>query len=65
MERDVRKELLSQVENIMNEFCVGCFVHRQLKKECGKRTAHRFCISQCTVGEKIKEFGKKLNEYGL
>lgn len=55
-----RKELLSQVESLMAEYCEGCFLHRHMKKEGGRRAAHRFCISQCTVGEKLQEYGKKL-----
>ncbi|WP_223593370.1 zinc-finger domain-containing protein [Neobacillus bataviensis] len=60
MKDQARKELLSQVENMINHYCEGCFLHQYLKKEGGRRTAHRFCISQCTVGEKLQEFGKKL-----
>jgi hypothetical protein len=57
----VRKELLNQVERIMQQYCEGCFLHRHLKKEGGRRAAHQFCISQCTVGEKLQEYGKKLS----
>ncbi|WP_308435596.1 zinc-finger domain-containing protein [Neobacillus kokaensis] len=49
-----------QVESLIGEYCEGCFVHQQLKKEGGKRRAHRFCITQCTIGEKLREYGKKL-----
>ncbi|MEH7335907.1 zinc-finger domain-containing protein [Neobacillus drentensis] len=60
MKDQARKELLSQVENMINHYCAGCFLHQYLKKEGGRRAAHRFCISQCTVGEKLQEYGKKL-----
>ncbi|WP_042355327.1 zinc-finger domain-containing protein [Bacillus rubiinfantis] len=60
MNQAVRKEVLKQLESLFTDFCEGCFIQRQLRKEGGKRLAHRFCISQCTVGEKIKEYGKKL-----
>ncbi|MEH7109128.1 MULTISPECIES: zinc-finger domain-containing protein [Bacillaceae] len=53
-------ELFSQVEKLMTQYCEGCFVHKTLKNENGRRTAHRFCISQCTVGEKLREYGDKL-----
>ncbi|MFL6561863.1 MAG: zinc-finger domain-containing protein, partial [Bacillus sp. (in: firmicutes)] len=39
----------------------GCFLHQHLKKEDGRRAAHRFCITQCTVGEQLQEYGKKLS----
>jgi hypothetical protein len=60
MKTIIRKELLSQVEGLINQYCDGCFLHQHLKKEGGRRVAHRFCISQCTVGEKLQEYGKKL-----
>ncbi|MEO2076468.1 MAG: zinc-finger domain-containing protein [Bacillus sp. (in: firmicutes)] len=60
MEQICRKELLSHVENLMIHYCEGCFLHQHLKKESGRRAAHRFCISKCTVGEKLQEYGEKL-----
>jgi len=56
-----RRELLSHVESLMAQYCEGCFLHQHMKKEGGRRAAHRFCISQCTVGEQLQEFGKKLS----
>jgi hypothetical protein len=56
-----RKEVLTFVESLMAQYCEGCFLHRQLIKDGGRRRAHQFCISQCTVGQQIKEFGKKLS----
>ncbi|MDR6122656.1 hypothetical protein QFZ87_002253 [Bacillus sp. SLBN-46] len=55
-----RKELLNHLENVMVHYCDGCFLHQHVKKEGGRRAAHRFCITQCTVGEKLQEYGKKL-----
>jgi hypothetical protein len=57
----IRRELLDHVEVLMNMYCEGCFLHKHLKKEGGRRVAHRFCITQCTIGEKLQEYGKKLN----
>jgi hypothetical protein len=44
----------------MDQYCEGCFLHQQMNKEGGRRLAHRFCITQCTVGEQLQEYGKKL-----
>ncbi|MEW9049901.1 MAG: zinc-finger domain-containing protein [Neobacillus sp.] len=55
-----RRELLSNVEALMAQYCNGCLLHQHFKQEGGRRFAHRFCISQCTVGERLKEYGKKL-----
>ncbi|WP_342432048.1 zinc-finger domain-containing protein [Neobacillus sp. FSL H8-0543] len=55
-----RKELFTNVETLMSQYCNGCLLHQHFKEEGGRRFAHRFCISQCTVGEKLQEYGKKL-----
>ncbi|MBT2754982.1 zinc-finger domain-containing protein [Mesobacillus foraminis] len=57
-----RKELLLEVEDLLNTYCEGCFLKSQHRKDNGKRYAHKFCISACTVGEKIKRCGDKLSE---
>jgi hypothetical protein len=56
-----KKELFETVQIIMEQYCEGCFLHQHVKKESGKRAAHRFCISECTVGEKLRELGKRLS----
>ncbi|MFZ7943110.1 MULTISPECIES: zinc-finger domain-containing protein [Bacillaceae] len=60
MKHSVRKELFSQAEELMKQYCDGCFLHQHLKKDGGRRLAHRFCISQCTIGIKLQEVGSKL-----
>ncbi|MEH7305046.1 zinc-finger domain-containing protein [Neobacillus drentensis] len=56
-----RRELLGHVESLMTQYCEGCFLHQHLKKEGGRRAAHRFCISQCTIGEQLQKYGEKLS----
>jgi hypothetical protein len=56
-----KKELFESVQIMMEQYCKGCFLHQHLKKEFGKRAAHRFCITDCTVGEKLREFGERLS----
>lgn len=57
-----RKELLEEVEQLMNHYCKGCFLNQHFKKEKGRRGAHRFCISECTVGEKLRSYGNRLKK---
>jgi hypothetical protein len=52
---------MEKIESLMAEYCDGCFLSTHLKEESGRRFAHRFCISQCTVGNEMKEYGKKLS----
>ncbi|MBT2699341.1 zinc-finger domain-containing protein [Bacillus sp. ISL-40] len=56
-----KRQLLVHVESLMVQYCEGCFLHQHLKKEGGRRAAHRFCISKCTVGEQLQVYGKKLS----
>lgn len=55
-----RKALYEELEDVLSTYCKGCFVYHTLKKENGKRYAHKFCINKCTVGEKLKNVGKML-----
>ncbi|MFT9596655.1 zinc-finger domain-containing protein [Mesobacillus sp.] len=55
-----RNEILAEVETLLNTYCNGCFLKKHHRQEHGKRAAHRFCINECTVGEKIKKCGQKL-----
>ncbi|WP_445493037.1 zinc-finger domain-containing protein [Niallia sp. 03133] len=55
-----RKRWIHEVEELMNDYCKDCFLHQHHKMDKGKRYAHRFCISQCTVGQRIKKYGDKI-----
>ncbi|MBY6051501.1 zinc-finger domain-containing protein [Cytobacillus firmus] len=56
-----RKEIINEVEELMTSYCKDCFLHKHHKDEKGRRYAHRFCITECTVGVKIKSIGSKLS----
>lgn len=55
-----KKQTLQELSEILDTFCVDCLLKKHFREEYGKRYAHSFCINQCTVGQKIKEVGKKL-----
>ena len=61
-ERGHKKHTFRQVDHLLNTYCHGCFLHKQLVTEQGRRHAHRFCITKCTVGEQLKRIGSQLNE---
>ncbi|MFB6466083.1 zinc-finger domain-containing protein [Cytobacillus sp. Hz8] len=56
-----RKKLLDEMDYIMSQYCENCFLYKYHRDEKGKRFAHRFCITKCTVGEQLKYFGKELS----
>ncbi|MFX3622754.1 MAG: zinc-finger domain-containing protein [Ectobacillus sp.] len=56
-----KKQLIAEVNDLLETYCDGCFLNRYFRKEHGKSHAQSFCIKQCTVGEQLKEYGKKLS----
>ncbi|WP_456274938.1 zinc-finger domain-containing protein [Bacillus sp. AK031] len=51
---------MNKVDEILVTYCEDCLLKAHFRKEHGKSHAHRFCIEKCTVGQKLKELGKKL-----
>ncbi|EMT44954.1 MULTISPECIES: zinc-finger domain-containing protein [Anoxybacillus] len=55
-----RKDVLFQLNELLDTYCEGCFVKSTLRKERGKSYAQSFCIQTCTIGWKIQQCGKLL-----
>lgn len=55
-----RKEILAKLNDIQSMYCEGCFIKSTFRKEVGKTYAQSFCITHCTVGEMIKQYGEML-----
>ncbi|MGC8230422.1 zinc-finger domain-containing protein [Pseudobacillus badius] len=55
-----RKQLIAEVEGILHTYCEGCLLKAAFRKEKGKSYAHKFCITECTVGEQLKRCGERL-----
>jgi len=56
-----RKVFYQSIDYLLTNYCQGCFLYQYHKKEHGKSYAHQFCIKKCTVGEELKNIGKKLS----
>ncbi|MDG5470591.1 zinc-finger domain-containing protein [Jeotgalibacillus sp. ET6] len=56
-----RKKVIDEVDELFVTYCKDCLVKKQLRIERGKTRAHRFCIQECTIGEKIMRYGKHLS----
>ncbi|RIW33078.1 zinc-finger domain-containing protein [Bacillus salacetis] len=56
-----RIQVIDKLDEILAAYCEDCLLKAHFRKEHGKKHAHRFCIEQCTVGQKIKELGKNLS----
>ncbi|PMC39264.1 zinc-finger domain-containing protein [Bacillus sp. UMB0899] len=55
-----KKQTLQELSEIIDTYCANCLLKKHFREEYGKTFAHTFCIKSCTVGEKIKNVGKKL-----
>lgn len=55
-----RKEIFCRMGELMDTYCTDCFLYKYHRSEKGRNYAHRFCITQCTVGSQIKSYGKRL-----
>ncbi|MDV6378588.1 zinc-finger domain-containing protein [Sporosarcina sp. GW1-11] len=56
--------IMKDINQLLDIYCEGCFVKKQLIKERGKTGAHQFCIAQCTVGEQLQFLGREINKMG-
>ncbi|TWT28371.1 zinc-finger domain-containing protein [Planomicrobium sp. CPCC 101110] len=56
--------IMNEIDEMLDTYCEGCFVKRQVRKDHGKTAAHRFCISKCTVGSQLQFLGEELNKIG-
>lgn len=45
---------------LLDYYCSDCFVKKMFNKEKGKIYVQMFCIKECIVGEKIKQYGDLL-----
>ncbi|PKH10052.1 zinc-finger domain-containing protein [Planomicrobium sp. MB-3u-38] len=56
--------IINEIDEMLNTYCDGCFVRAQIRKDEGKTAAHRFCISNCTIGTQLQFLGNELNKTG-
>ncbi|MBG9581649.1 hypothetical protein ABE42_21130 [Bacillus thuringiensis] len=56
-----RKQLITEVNDLLETYCEGCFLREHNRKTNSKYYAHSFCIRQCTVGETLKKYGEQLS----
>ena len=52
--------VMKDIDELHYMYCADCLVIKQLRKERGKPEAHRFCIEECTVGERLQFLGEEL-----
>jgi hypothetical protein len=65
MEQLNKRTVISDIDEMLETYCDGCFIKRELRSNGGKTMAHRFCISSCTVGEQLQFLGEELNKMNI
>ena len=53
-------DVMKDIDELTDTYCVDCLVIRDLRKQRGKQGAHRFCIENCTVGEQLQFLGQEM-----
>ena len=56
----IKMTVIREIDEMLETYCDGCFIKRELKSNSGKTMAHRFCINRCTVGEQLQFLGGEL-----
>lgn len=59
-----KTSIINEIDEMLTAYCEGCFVKAQIRKDNGKTAAHRFCISNCTIGTQLQFLGNELNKHG-
>ncbi|MBR8645832.1 zinc-finger domain-containing protein [[Brevibacterium] frigoritolerans] len=57
-----RKKIYEEVGRCSRFILPRLFLRKHFRKEKGRTYAHQFCISECTVGEKLKQLGSELSD---
>ena len=55
-----KKRAISQIDQLMNQYCEHCMIKTHIRKSQNKTQAHHFCISECSVGKQIQQLGNEL-----
>lgn len=56
------KAIVETIDALQDTYCNNCPVKQALREDRGKRGAHYFCISACSIGQKIKALGTQLQK---
>ncbi|HJE19678.1 zinc-finger domain-containing protein [Aliicoccus persicus] len=57
----MREYAITQINKLEQRYCKNCLIKQTLRREKSKTEAHQFCISECSVGQKIQKYGNQLN----
>ncbi|GGI42204.1 zinc-finger domain-containing protein [Mammaliicoccus stepanovicii] len=54
------KIAIKQIDELMETYCKKCLLKTHYRETMGKHKAHQYCISECSIGIRIKQIGNQL-----
>lgn len=58
-----RSIIFNEIDAVIDTYCEGCLLKKHLTKDKGKTAAHKFCITDCTIGDQLRFIGNELNKF--
>ena len=55
------KIAIKKIDQLMETYCKGCLLKRIIEDQ-GKHQAHQYCISECSIGIRIKQLETNFNK---
>lgn len=56
-----KKQVIKEVHDMVQVYCEECFLYKYLRETNSRNVAQQFCIKECSVGEKLQEYGDRLS----
>ncbi|MGM9987467.1 MAG: zinc-finger domain-containing protein [Bacillaceae bacterium] len=60
MNKEQKKQVITNIHNTVQYYCEGCFVYTQFRKDHSRNVAQHFCNHTCTVGQTLQKLGEQL-----
>lgn len=57
-----KKQVIKEVHDLVQEYCEDCFLYKHLRDTSNRKVAQQFCIKECSVGERLQEYGDQLSK---
>lgn len=56
-----KRQVIKEVHGLVQEYCEDCLLYKHLRETHSRNVAQQFCIKECSVGEKLQEYGNQLS----
>lgn len=53
-------DTLEKINQLERRYCRDCLVKKHNRDEGNRSSAHKFCITECSIGLEIKSHGNQL-----